>query len=266
MVALITGATSGIGKSYSTLLASKGWDLIITGRRDDIIIKHGKLLEERYKVRVEVVIVDFNSRESFNSFLDNYVKDSSREIGFLVNSVGFSNRCDFFNTDFDITHKMIEAHISRLSEITHYVVNSMKKYNRGGFVVNVSSLVGYLPSLHDPFYSGSKSFISTYSESISMILKPFNIVVQSLCPGFTKTDFHKDMNLAEDEFKNRGLKRWMSADDVVSYSYKKLKPGKVIVIPGIANKIIYYAVKILPKPLYYKIAGNNKTLTNRSLN
>lgn len=257
--ALITGATSGIGKAYSTLLAKEGWNLIITGRREDLIRSHSKELETLYNIKVQVVIVDFNNRESYDILLDDYVKNDEYQIGFLINNVGFSNRNDFFNSDFEQNHIMIDAHITKLSEITHYVVAGMKK--RGcGTIINVSSLVGFLPSLHDPFYSGTKSFINIYSESIAMILKPHNIVIQSLCPGFTRTDFHKNMNLKENVLKNRGLKRWMTPEDVVNYSYKKLKIGRVIVIPGISNRVVYNAVKLLPKSIYYRLAGRRRVL------
>lgn len=255
--ALITGATSGIGKAYSILLAENGWDLILTGRRENIIRSHGKYLESRYHINVDVVLVDFNNRESFQCFLTDYVKDSIKNIGFLVNNVGFSNRNVFFNTSFEKNHTMIEVHISCLTEITHYVVEGMRKRGNG-VIVNVSSLVGFLPSLHDPFYSGTKSFINIYSESIAMILKPDNIIVQSLCPGFTRTDFHKDMNLKNEVFTNRGLKRWMSPGDVVKYSYKNLRLGRVIVIPGLSNRIVYRFVQVLPKSMYYFLAGKKR--------
>lgn len=261
--ALITGATSGIGKAYSLLLAKEGWNLILTGRREDIIRAHGKELQATFNIEVFVVIVDFNNSESYNFFLKEYIQNDRYEIGCLINNVGFSNRNNFFDTDFEKNHFMIEAHISKLSEITHYVVPGMKKRDKG-IIINVSSLVGFLPSLHDPFYSGTKSFINNYSESIAMILKPHNIVVQSLCPGFTKTDFHKDMNLNKDVLKSRGLKRWMEPGDVVKYSYKKLKIGRVIVIPGVANRIVYNAVKLLPKSLYYKLASRKKILDQKN--
>lgn len=258
-LALITGATSGIGFEYSRLLASKGWNLIITGRRETLLKERALYLEKEFGISVDVAIVDFTDSASFNTFFQDYVVKKGDSIGFLINNVGFSNRNDFFNSEFKDSHRMIEAHISRLTEITHQVVKGMKE-RKNGYIVNVSSLVGFLPSLHDPFYSGSKSFITTYSESIALILKEYNIIVQSLCPGFTRTDFHKDMNLKENVFKNRGLKRWMSPQDVASYSYKKLGKGRVIVIPGWANRVVYHVVRLLPKSLYYNLAGRKKML------
>lgn len=255
--ALITGATSGIGYEYSLLLAEKGWDLIITGRRREILEENAVFIREKYSCSVKVFVIDFNNDDSFKKLVD-YLSNN-RPVGFLVNSVGFSNHSDFFKSDFLENHKMIEAHISRMSELIHFTVDDMKKAKEG-YIVNVSSLAGYLPSLSDPFYSGSKSFINTYSESIALILSRYNIVVQSLCPGFTRTDFHKDMNLSSDAFKNRGLKRWMNPKDVVSYSFKKLKRGKVIVIPGICNKIIYRIIGAIPKRLYYFLAGRKRAL------
>lgn len=157
---------------------------------------------------------------------------------------------------------MIEAHISCLTETIHCVVPGMKKLG-GGVIVNVSSLAGFLPSLSDPFYSGTKSFINTYSESINMVLKENNISVQSLCPGYTHTDFHKNMNLPAKAFRNRGLKRWMNAADVALYSYKRAYKKRVIVIPGFCNKVVYNIVKLLPKVLYYEMAGRKRALDGK---
>ena len=230
---------------------------LITGRRTELITTLARDIEAEFGVTVEVAIVDFNSTSSFDLFITSYV--INRSIGFLVNSVGFSNRNIFFDSDFSVNHKMIQAHISCHTQVIHHVVQGMRE-RRQGSIVTVSSLVGFLPSLHDPFYSGTKSFLNTYSESIALILREFNITVQSLCPGFTHTDFHNNMNLKASVFKNRGLKRWMSPVDVVNYSYKKLGLGKVIVIPGIANKIIYTVVRLIPRGLYYRLASKKKML------
>ncbi|MBN2616863.1 MAG: SDR family NAD(P)-dependent oxidoreductase [Spirochaetales bacterium] len=258
-LALVTGATSGIGAAYSWLLAKKGWDLVITGRRRDIIEKRAEEIRTKFGVIVHVAILDFSNNEDFTAFKEQYL--ITKRYGFLVNCVGYSNHSNFFGTHFSINAKMIDVHINRMAEIIHMVVPGMKI--SGGTIVNVSSLAGFLPSLSDPFYSGTKSFINTYSESIAMILLRDNIVVQSLCPGFTKTDFHKNMNLDSRVFKNRGLKRWMTPKAVVNYSYKKLKPGKVIVIPGFFNKIIYFSLRFIPKKRYYKIAGRSRVLDEK---
>lgn len=255
-VAIVTGATSGIGEAYARLLGKEGWNLIITGRREEIINRVATSIEDESEVSVKIVICDFNYSESFSNFISII---SEMKIGFLVNCVGFSNHNDFFMSEFKENHRLIEAHISALSETIHTVVPGMKSLG-GGWIINVSSLAGFLPSLSDPFYSGTKAFINTYSESISMILKGDGIKVQSLCPGYTYTDFHKDMNLPEKAFRNRGLKRWLKPEYVTEYSYRKRNSSNVIVIPGISNKIVYNVVKSMPKRLYYKLAGRKRSL------
>lgn len=255
-LAIVTGATSGIGEAYARLLGGYGWNLIITGRREEKINKVAATIRKESGVDVRVIICDFNKPESFREFI---VAISSLKVGFLVNSVGFSNHNNFFKSNFKENHKLIEAHISALTETIHSVVPGMKLIGEG-WIINVSSLAGFLPSLSDPFYSGTKAFINTYSESISMILKGDSIRVQSLCPGYTYTDFHKDMNLPESAFKNRGLKVWMKPESVAEYSYGKRNSKKVIVIPGISNKIVYSVVKWLPKRLYYRLAGRKRSL------
>lgn len=255
-LALVTGATSGIGFAYSELLAKKGWDLVITGRRVEVINERAEYLKKKYKTQVDVAIVDFADTDSFSAFRKQYLENC--RYTFLVNNVGFSNHCDFFATEFHKVHNMIEVHISRMAEIVHLLVPYMKM--AGGTIVNVSSLAGYLPSLSDPFYAGSKAFINTYSESIAMILSFSGIKVQTLCPGFTRTDFHKDMKLDKKAFKNRGLKRWMTAKAVVRYSFRKLKSSRTVVIPGWTNRFVYHITRLIPKRTYYKMAMKKRVL------
>lgn len=252
-LALVTGGTSGIGLEYCYLLANNGWDLIITGRREDILIKNRTFIMNKYGIKVKNVVVDFSNTSSFKDFLYNNVDNNN--ISFVVNNVGFSNHHDCFNVPFIENKKMVDVHINCMAEINHLVVKGMKK-SGFGTIINVSSLAGYLPSLSDPFYSGTKSFINTYSESISMILNPYGIKVQSLNPGLTITDFHRGRELDK-------TKGWMLPQDVVLYSYSKLKTPKVIIIPGYFNRLLYNFINILPKLVYYKLASRKRVLSEK---
>ncbi|MGL1890306.1 MAG: SDR family NAD(P)-dependent oxidoreductase [Spirochaetaceae bacterium] len=251
-LALITGATSGIGAEYSRLLAGYGWDLIITGRRSELLNENAKQIQKEFNVKVTAIIVDFSDATSFDSFFHNVCNN---KILFLVNNVGFSNHTNFFDTPHSGNYKMIDVHVERTTRLIHQIVPGMKKEGRGT-IINVSSLAGFLPSLSDPFYAASKSFLSTYSESISMILKPNGIIVQSLCPGFTKTDFHRGRSIKKRE-------KWMSALDVVRYSYKSIGFGRVVIIPGFFNRVVYNIIRFMPKKLYYKIAGGRRVLNEK---
>lgn len=246
MYSLITGATSGIGKEFALALAKEKKNLILTGRREQILDFSNDLMK-KYSIDVKVILVDFNNRNEVDSLIESLKKIESYD--YLINNVGFGNKKSFFEDEFLNAQKMLTAHIDVMVEITHLVANKMKNSNHGN-IINVSSMVAFIPAQFNYLYSASKIFINNFSESLYLGLYSHNIKVQCLCPGFTYTDFHKKLDMDGTKLKNKGLVRWMSANKVVKLSLKNLGK-KVIYIPGFSNKILYRVLNILPKKLYY---------------
>jgi len=250
--ALITGATSGIGAEYAKKLAEKGYNLIVTGRREEVIKGIAEEINERWGVEVSVIIADFTIKRD----VDRVMKEiRGLNIEFLVNNVGFGHKKKFLEDSYENQKKMIDVHIDAMCRITHYVAGRMKT-GRRGHIVNVSSMAAFTPAAFNHLYSASKIFINTFSEALYIDLMDKGVKVQALCPGFTRTDFHREMEVSEDTFKNRGLIRWMKAEDVVEISYSEVVDRGGICIPGICNKILYHIVRRVPKKFYYKVAKN----------
>ncbi|MEA3328973.1 MAG: SDR family oxidoreductase [Candidatus Omnitrophota bacterium] len=250
--ALITGATSGIGASFARLLAQSGYNLIITGRREKIIQKVADELKANYRIDVQVILADFSQENDLDCLVMYLNKIDNIEI--LINNAGFGSRKIFFEDNFNNQEIMLKVHINAAVRLTHTIVPKMIK-NGKGIIINVSSLAAFLPSSTTGLYCATKAFINSFSESMHLILKSKNIKVQALCPGFTKTDFHQKLDIGQSKLKNRGIIRWMAADEVVKISLSSLKKGKVIVIPGFFNKLIKLLITILPKNVYYKLAS-----------
>lgn len=247
--ALITGATSGIGASFAKKLGKGGYNLYITGRRTDIIEKLANDIRKKYKVKVIVIIADFTVSKEVDKLLEEIKLVS---FDFLINNVGFGHEKKFFDDTYEKQYEMIEAHINAFCKITYFVSKNMRK-NKNGNIINVSSLAGFSPTSFNHLYSSTKSFITTFTESLYFELSPLGVKVQVLCPGFTKSDFHKSLNIKEETFKNRWLVRWMDPDRVTELSLKSLNKKGGLYIPGLSNKILYNIVKILPRRLYYFI-------------
>ncbi|WP_319370694.1 SDR family oxidoreductase [uncultured Ilyobacter sp.] len=252
--ALITGATSGIGAAFARKLGEAGYNLYLTGRRKEVIEKLAQEIRGKYDVVVEVIIADFTIPYEVDSFLD---KIESVDFEFLVNNVGFGHEKRFLNDTYENQRKMIEAHVESFTKITHLVAGRMQKIRKGR-IINVSSLAAFAPAAFNHLYSSTKSFVITFSEALHIDLRPLGINVQALCPGFTKSDFHRSLEIKEKTFKNRGLIRWMSSEDVVTLSLRAVSKRGGIYVPGWSNKILYTIIKLLPRKLYYHIAKHMK--------
>lgn len=250
-LALITGATSGIGKAYAYELARMGYDLILTGRRKEVIAEVATALHKQYGIKVTICLVDFTNRQQTARFMD-YVKQLDN-VDLLINNAGYGADKPFCEDDFAHQQDMLTVHNQVVVELTHIVANKMKKHGRG-YIIQVSSLASYLMLPKSAMYCATKAFLTNFSQSLALELKPFGIKVQVLCPGFVHTDFHSKLAIDEKKCRDKGPVKWMDATDVVKHSLKSLqKEWAVVCIPGTWNKIGYHLVKYLPKDIYYRV-------------
>lgn len=250
-LAIITGATSGIGAAYAELLASKNYNLIITGRRAKIINKLAKNLISKYKIEIKVIIIELSNDSELNKFT-RYIK-KIKNIDILINNAGFGSRKSFFEDSYLNQEKMINVHITATTKIVYAVTPKMIKQNMG-IIINVSSIAAFLSGPESTIYCATKAFLNTFSKSIYIALKKYNIKVQALCPGFTRTDFHDKLKIDNKKLKNHSIIRWMTAKKVALLSYKNIKKNKVVYIPGFSNKLLHFLIILIPDYLYFKLA------------
>ncbi|WP_430934070.1 SDR family NAD(P)-dependent oxidoreductase [Saccharicrinis sp. 156] len=251
-LAIITGATSGLGKSYAQLLARLGWNLLLTGRRGSVLTDLKDTLQRVNRIKVDTVVADFNDEVQFKQLL---VKiESYPAIDMLINNAGYGCRGGFFEGSYESQKAMLNVHVDAAAHIVHAVVPKMIQGN-GGTIINVASLSAFLPAALNYFYCSSKSFLVSFSECLHIDLAEDNIKVQALCPGFIRTKFHARIGLSEDMgyFKDKLL--WMDPDEVVRYSLKSLGKSSVICIPGRVNRWIYRLSNVVPKEFCYWVAA-----------
>jgi uncharacterized protein len=249
-IAIITGATSGIGESFANILASRTYDLIITGRRKEKIQKLANELSKKYNIKIDVIIAELSNEKDINAFIKYISKINN--IDTLINNAGYSIYKNFSDTTITENEKIISVHILTILKIINVVLPKMIKQGHGN-IINVSSLGAICPIKKDAIYCGTKSFLNTFSESLYMEVRDKGIKVQALCPGLTRTDFHSKLNMKSSEKKNLEKLKLMTPDAVANYSLKSLNKNKVICIPGSRKRIIAKLVSILPKSLYYRI-------------
>lgn len=249
--ALITGATSGIGKEFAYNFASRGYDLIITGRRKHEISVVAYDLRKIYHVQVDVIIADLSSGNDLKRLLKFIEKKENIEI--LVNNAGYGLSEGFIEDQINNQLKMLKVHVTAPLLIIHKVLPQMIRQRRGS-IINVTSLAAYAPNSKNAMYTSTKCFLTNFTESLYMDLNRFGIHVQCLCPGFARTDFHKKLTI-KNGLANHSFINWMHPSEVVRCSLHCLETGKILCIPGVANRIMAGIISILPRRFYYYLMG-----------
>ena len=252
--ACITGATSGIGAAFAKKLAEQGYDLIITGRREKIIESLSNDLSKEHKINVEVIIAELSDDKNLDSLAAKIRRIDNLEM--LVNNAGFNKESFFPEEDFATYEKMLKVHNLSLMRLCHNVLPNMVSVGKGT-IINVSSMGGLTPLPMSAVYSASKSFTKYFTESIYLELRGTGVKVQVLCPGMTITHFHERLGYDKKTYyKDKGLKKAMTPQEVVDISLRYLEKDKVICIPGRHNQFLSFLIKILSQSLIYKIVSS----------
>ncbi len=253
--AVITGATTGIGAEYARRLAADGYDLIITGRRKDIIQKLADNLVNQHNLKVDVIIAEFSDDDDVQKVIDAIKAVENVEI--LINNAGYSGYMkDFLEVDLKHYEQMIKVHQIVPMRLISVVAPQMIKRGEGT-IINVASNGAFFPLPTVFAYGATKAFLKFFSEGLYQELRDKGIKVQALCPGVTDTDFSKAYFTEEEygKFISKLKNITMSPEAVVDYSLKALKKKKVICIPGLMNKVMAKILPSLPRNMYYKIAA-----------
>lgn len=235
-LALITGASSGIGEAFAHQLAERGYDLCITGRRNGNLESSAAELRGKYKVRVDVITADLAKEDGINQ-VEAWIK-ANPAITMLINNAGFGVHGLFTSNSPEKYVEMITVHVTATMRLTSAALPAMIKAKRGA-IINVSSVAAYMPLAGNTVYSGTKSFLNAFTESLSFELKNTGVKAQLLAPGFTYSDFHKRPDYAKlNTYSYIPKFMWMKAEDVARISLRALERGHVHCVPGMLNKLI----------------------------
>ncbi|MCK9399060.1 MAG: SDR family oxidoreductase [Bacteroidales bacterium] len=246
-IALITGASSGIGRVFAQRFAQSGYDLIITGRRRDKLTLLAEQLKGRFSISVKIVIAELSEENDVRKLLK--VIATHDNISVLINNAGYGSGKEFGNCDLNNHMQMLQVHVVTTLKLVHAVLPQMIS-RRSGTIINVSSLAAFMPAPGSSVYSATKLFLKSFTESLHMEVSRYGIKLQCLCPGFTHTDFH-ERRVNGNIPKNSGIIRWMEADTVVDECLKSLEKGKIVYVPGFMNRLLVMIVPFIPSFIYY---------------
>lgn len=247
-IALITGATSGIGRAYAVCFAKAGYDLIITGRRMDKLRSLAFEMREVYGICVHIIKAELSEDRDTKKLIK--VIEKHNNITVLVNNAGFGAGIEFCKNNLEDHMRMLQVHVVVSVKLVYSVLPQMIN-RKEGTIINVSSLGAYMPAPGSSMYSATKLFLTSFSESLYMEVHKQGIKVQCVCPGFTHTDFHERRTKGK-MLKTSGL-MWMEADAVAEKSIKSLKTHSIVFIPGFVNRLLIGITSLIPRRVYYYI-------------
>lgn len=242
MKALITGASSGIGRDMARVLASKGYHLVLVARNEEQLRKLAKELKETSQIEVETISMDLSIVENCKE-LHKKVQD----VDILINNAGFGDCGNFTKTSLDKEISMINTNIVAYHILMKLYLIDMKAKGNGK-ILNVASIAGFMPGPLMATYYATKSYIVRISESIREELKKerSKVRIGILCPGPVSTNFNKVANVKFHMREANSMK-------VARYAIKKMEQGKFYIVPGMDVKLAKIGAKLAPTSLISKI-------------
>ena len=244
--ALVTGATAGIGESFSRLLAAKNYNLVLVARDLPRLHERAAALEAKFGIKTHLIQADLATDEGCLR-IEKYILEN--QIDVLINNAGFGTNKAFTMSTLEIEQQLLDVLVRTPMRLMHVALPLMKQRNNG-IIINVSSVAGYIAG---GTYSASKSYLTVLSESLNTELSATNVKVSALCPGFTRTEFHQ-----RGKMSMKGLPNflWLNPDRLVEQSWRDALKGKAVSIPGWQYKLLVLIVQTVPRFIVRKVGMN----------
>lgn len=247
-VALVTGASSGIGRGFAYQLARSGHDLVLVARRRDVLDALAAELADAHGIRCEVIDADL-ATDAGVTRIEQRIGDG--DIGMLVNNAGFGTVGEFAELPMARELEEVDLNVRALVRLCHAALPAM--YRRGaGTIVNVASTGGFQPVPYMATYAGTKAFVLHFSEALHEESARHGVTVTCLCPGPVKTGFQDAADLDVSRMPRMG---WTTVDQVVREALSAARRRRAIAIPGALNRATAASVRFVPRMATRKIAG-----------
>lgn len=246
--ALITGASSGIGKELARIHAENGGNLIIVARRGENLIELKNELEKKHNIQVTTLIKDLSIVGSAKEIYEE-VKDLNIQVDYLMNNAGFGLRGKFQELDWARQQQMINLNMVSLTELMYLFLPEMIGRNEGK-ILNVSSTAAFFPGPLQAIYYATKSYVNFLSNAVSEELHDTNISISTLMPGATETEFAKTADMD----KTSMFAKTVSARSVAQAGYVGMLDGKLNIISGLtfSQKTMVSMIPFIPKKVMLK--------------
>jgi uncharacterized protein len=247
-LALVTGASAGIGRELADILAREGHDLVLVARREPELTDLARELKERHGADSRVLTADLSAPDAATQLVESLGAGTAVDV--LVNNAGFGGHGAFAERDRDEEMRMIAVNVTALTDLTKQLVPGMVARGRGR-ILNVASTAAFQPGPFMAVYYATKAYVLSFSEALHEELSGTGVTVTCLCPGVTKTEFQKVAGVEEVPLTQGPLS--MTARAVAESAYSGLAKGRRLVIPGVHNKVGVQAVRLSPRAAILKV-------------
>jgi len=248
-LALVTGASGGIGAEIARVLAGKGHDLVLVARSAERLAALAEELSRAHGIQARALAADLAQGEEPDRLARSIASEGS-EVDVLVNNAGFGLHGPFVRTDGARELEMIQLNVVALTRLTKLLLPGMVARGRGR-VLNVASTAGFAPGPFMAVYYATKAFVVSLSEALAEEVRGTGVTVTALCPGATRTAFAGAAGMEDSALFRRGVV--MDARTVARAGVEGMLAGRTLVVPGLANKALLASIRVTPRSLVRRI-------------
>lgn len=239
-LAVVTGASGGLGLEFAKLLAADGADLVLVARSGDKLAAIASDLRASNGVDVRTIAMDLGVPGAASE-----VVAQVPECDILINNAGFASNGRFDTLPVDGIRELILLNVLTLTELTRAYLPGMRARRRGR-ILNLASTAAFLPGPFMSVYYASKAYVLSFSEALAEEVRDSGVSVTVLCPGATETGFVDRAQMHRSLLNRLPL---ANARQVAEYGYRAMMRGKIVAVPGISNKIVALGPKVTPRRL-----------------
>jgi uncharacterized protein len=251
-VALVTGASSGIGAAMARELASRGHAVALVARREERLQSLATEISSEYGVAAEAIACDL-AEPAERDRLAQELWSSNRAVEVLVNNAGFGHQADFVSSPRDRMVEMVTINVEAVVDLTSIFLERMVKRGRGA-VINVASMAAFQPLPGSAVYGATKAFVLSFSEAIREELRGSGVVVTAVCPGPVRTEFTEVAGVPGLEERTPGAV-WMAPEDIAKHAVDGAQRDKRVVVPGVFNRATALAGQHSPRAVALPLIG-----------
>lgn len=259
--ALITGASSGIGRALAGEFARHGWNLILTARRGGRLEELAGQLRGEHGVKVACLPADLADPAAPRHLFD-AVQGRGLRVDALVNNAGYGVPGPYHKTDWAEQQAFLQVLVMAVAELTHHFLPAMIE-RRQGWILNVASLNALLPcSPGQSLYAGAKAFAVSLTQTLAAEVGQQGVLASSLCPGLTYSEFH-DVTGTREQVSRVPKSQWLDAETVAAAGYAALMRGDLVCVPGRAPKLMALAAQVLPRATMVRLMARQSARFRR---